>query len=339
MRACGIARRAALIAGIIATLLVSAAAAAAATATSSPTAYASQLVQFLNQAREQSGVPALTLAAGTAEVAQGWSGHLAAAGSLSHNPNLVAELSSHGSANWHAIGENVGTGPSDDPRALFDAYMNSTPHRENILNVRYRFLGVGVVFSDGRAWNTLDFVDSYSPVGAGAAVPDSKPTLTVAPKALASTSSSTSGTDRSALRPPPPLAPRAAVGHQEATSIAAALPRSDALERLHRAFEVRLASLEGATLLSPAPRSSPWPKLAAGLLVFASGIATLSELLARRRSRPVLAPAPVFLTPEAQQVVARAGSSSPHPRGVLVTRSAGTAVDRLRRTDDRAAAA
>jgi hypothetical protein len=123
--------------------------------------YASRLVQLVNQARQQNGLPSLIVASGTSEVAAAWTAHLDATRSLSHNPDLAHQLETHGSPDWTTYGENVGEGPSDDPNALFKAYMNSTEHRDNILNAKYRYTGVAVVLDGSTAWNTFDFVDTY----------------------------------------------------------------------------------------------------------------------------------------------------------------------------------
>jgi uncharacterized protein YkwD/mRNA-degrading endonuclease toxin of MazEF toxin-antitoxin module len=133
-----------------------------AAASYSPASYGARVVALVNQARADQGLAALTVTSGTSTVATGWSDHLAAARALSHNPNLKAQLESHGSPNWTIYGENVGEAPTTSPDALFNAYMKSPEHRANILETRYRFVGVGVVFGGSNAWNTLDFVDSYA---------------------------------------------------------------------------------------------------------------------------------------------------------------------------------
>jgi hypothetical protein len=131
-------------------------------ASTTPSSYGSQLVALINQARSQHGVPALTVTDGTSEVATSWTEQLAAARALSHNPNLQSDLESHGSPNWTSYAENVGNASSSSATQLFNAYMNSAEHRANILSSSFRYLGVGVVFTGSTAWNTLDFVDSYS---------------------------------------------------------------------------------------------------------------------------------------------------------------------------------
>jgi uncharacterized protein YkwD len=136
-------------------------AAPAAHAEASPSAFGSRLAQLINSARADHGLAPLTVTSGTSTVATNWTSHLAAAGSLSHNPDLASQLETHGSPNWRSYGENVGEGPTSDARTLFDAYMNSPEHRANILGSSYRYLGIGVVYRGSTAWNTLDFVDQY----------------------------------------------------------------------------------------------------------------------------------------------------------------------------------
>lgn len=146
------------LASVTATVIV---AAPSASAESTSSAFTSRLVTLVNEARAQHGLRALTVASGTTTVAAGWSSHMAATGTLAHNPNLQSELESHGSPNWTTYGENVGEGPTSSADQLFTAYMNSPEHRANILGSGYRYLGIATTFSGGLAWNTMDFVDQY----------------------------------------------------------------------------------------------------------------------------------------------------------------------------------
>jgi len=155
------------------TLLATSAQAAATSST-----FATKLVDLINTARGQHGLSALMVTSGTSTVAGSWTEHLAAAQALSHNPNLAAQLETHGSANWTAYGENVGVGPTSSAQTLFDAYMNSPEHRANILGASYRYLGIGVVFTGSRAWNTLDFVDHYQSTTRTTSTTTTKPATT-----------------------------------------------------------------------------------------------------------------------------------------------------------------
>jgi uncharacterized protein YkwD len=120
------------------------------------------LVADINSARRNAGLRPLTVVAGATDVARRWSWKMAKGQSLLHNPSLVSNLEHAGSRAWTMIAENVGMGPAGDPEALFNAYMNSAPHRANILDGSSRFLGVGTVERGGISWNTLDFTNAYN---------------------------------------------------------------------------------------------------------------------------------------------------------------------------------
>jgi uncharacterized protein YkwD len=149
--------------GLVAIALATTAGVQASSYTS--TSYALRLLALVNGAREQHGLEDLALASGTESVAAAWTQHLAGARILAHNPQLAHELATHGSHSWRTYGENVGVGSADDPDGLFTAYMNSPEHRANILTGAYRFVGVWVVLTGSRAWNTFDFVDVYGDEG------------------------------------------------------------------------------------------------------------------------------------------------------------------------------
>jgi uncharacterized protein YkwD len=124
--------------------------------------YEATLVIDINRTRAAHGLRSLVVVAGASDVARRWSWHLAGAQALSHNPSLVSNLEHAGSSAWTMIAENVGTSSAANPGALFTAYMNSAPHRANILDPDARYVGVGVVQRGSAAWNTLDFTNAYS---------------------------------------------------------------------------------------------------------------------------------------------------------------------------------
>jgi uncharacterized protein YkwD len=124
--------------------------------------YEASLVADVNRARASHGLHGLVVVAGATDVARRWSWRLASAQALSHNPSLVANIQSAGSSAWTMIAENVGDASATNPGALFTAYMNSAPHRANILDPSARYLGIGVVQHGSLAWNTMDFTNAYS---------------------------------------------------------------------------------------------------------------------------------------------------------------------------------
>jgi uncharacterized protein YkwD len=94
-------------------------------------------------------------------VAHHWAEHLAHAGVLEHNPQLTKELSVQ-CPRWTAIGENVGVVNEAGEGDLFAAYMASPEHRANILDRRYRQVGIAsvkVTTASGQVqeWDVMDF--------------------------------------------------------------------------------------------------------------------------------------------------------------------------------------
>lgn len=106
---------------------------------------------LVNQSRSDAGLPALQHDNTAKKKAQSWAEHLAAKGSLSHS-NLASGMDD----GWKAIGENVGYGSSIDH--VHTQYMNSTGHRNNILNPGYTHLGTGVAQGNGRTYTVHVFV-------------------------------------------------------------------------------------------------------------------------------------------------------------------------------------
>ncbi len=107
----------------------------------------------INAIRANHGVKPLVQGHGLQRKADAWAEELARSGVLRHNPDI-------GDYRWcyRAMGENVGYGP--DWRTIKRAYMDSPPHRANILDRDYDRLGIGTArSSDGRVWNVLVFRD------------------------------------------------------------------------------------------------------------------------------------------------------------------------------------
>lgn len=124
--------------------------------------YEAALITDINRTRGAHGLRSLIVVPGATDVARRWSWHLASVQTLSHNPYLVSNLEHSGSSAWTMISENVGTASATSPGTLFTAYMNSAPHRANILDPSAVYVGVGVVQRGVAAWNTLDFTNAYS---------------------------------------------------------------------------------------------------------------------------------------------------------------------------------
>lgn len=123
-------------------------------ASAAPAGASSEAYDFLsrvNASRQAHGLKPLTMKADLVDVAYNWTKHMAANNSLAHNPNLTSQVK-----NWQAVGENVGVGPT--VKDIEDAFMNSTHHRENILDSSFTEVGIATVRdSKGQLWVTQDF--------------------------------------------------------------------------------------------------------------------------------------------------------------------------------------
>lgn len=133
----------------------SAAAAAPASATTTFTRSASEarMGLLINRARWAAGRSGLAYSVLLSRRARAHSALMASTGGIFHTTNLAAVFSGF---SWTIGGENVGMGPSMD--ALHAAFMASLHHRENNLDRRFHRFGIGVVWKNGVAFVTVDFL-------------------------------------------------------------------------------------------------------------------------------------------------------------------------------------
>jgi hypothetical protein len=135
---------------------------------------ASSFVADINAARTSHGLRAYATSSELSAVAYGQARRMAAAQKLYHNPGLASQVSS-----WRYVGENVGYGP--DVSTLMTAFMNSAPHRANILDHQYTQVGVGAVTVNGTIWVSMVFREplyASSPAPAPHATKTTKPATT-----------------------------------------------------------------------------------------------------------------------------------------------------------------
>lgn len=83
--------------------------------------------------------------------AQAWADRLASQNTLYHS-NLTDGISGC----WRSLGENVGYGGSI--AQVENTYMNSPPHRANILSSNYRDVGTGVAWNGNRVFTVQEFM-------------------------------------------------------------------------------------------------------------------------------------------------------------------------------------
>jgi hypothetical protein len=148
-------RRVVALALLAATLTAGALIPATAAGAGTPSEDEYSFLQKINYERVGRGLAPVVSDTELNPTARTWSQHMASQNVLSHDPNLVATVSSIEPA-WRGVAENVGYGYSVS--GLHDAFMASSGHRANILNGSYNRIGIGVVHSGGRIWVTVRFL-------------------------------------------------------------------------------------------------------------------------------------------------------------------------------------
>jgi uncharacterized protein YkwD len=114
--------------------------------------------RLMNAARERAGLPRLSLDPEASKVARKHTTEMVEKDLLHHTPSssLIRRVT-----RWEILGENVGVGGTVD--SLHQAFMDSPPHRANILYSRFRHVGIGVKKRDGKMWVTVILENRLDP--------------------------------------------------------------------------------------------------------------------------------------------------------------------------------
>lgn len=161
-RRLALAMRALLIAALAATFV----AAPTSAATSAAEAEA-MIVGWVNAARADRGLAPLRTDSDLIAIAGLRASRMASANVMNHTVggDLAAQLKWYG-VRWYRYGENVGYSSAgwtvDAARALYRAWMNSSPHRANLLSSRFNYVGVGLALrsSNSRTFGAVVFTES-----------------------------------------------------------------------------------------------------------------------------------------------------------------------------------
>ena len=105
----------------------------------------------VNTDRAAAGLGALSRNAALDAVAAAWAAQMGAAGVLSHNPSVTAQVP----AGSTLTGENVAYGQPTGT-AMEAAWLASAPHRANILG-DYTDIGIAFVTAGGTTWGVQVF--------------------------------------------------------------------------------------------------------------------------------------------------------------------------------------
>jgi hypothetical protein len=118
-----------------------------------------QLFDQLNHSRQEAGLPPLQWDERLAKAAREHTARMVGANELGHvlkSEASVADRIAEAGVHFDRSGENVGY--DTDFNDLHQSWMNSPPHRENILSPNYNMVGIGVGRTDSGLWyGTQDF--------------------------------------------------------------------------------------------------------------------------------------------------------------------------------------
>ena len=191
-------------------------------------------VAMINNLRTAHGLNALAVDSHLTSQARHWADVMAADDQLKHAGDLSAGMA----PGWDLLGENVGVHTIHDLNALFQAFVASPHHLENLLDPRFEYVGVGVTITpSGKVWTTHRFMSVPTP--APAPPPAPAPT---APPAPATT----------APPPPPPPAPTPAAAPAPTTA-----PRPTEPPPAPTTRSAAPAPTTTTTTTAPAPTPTP----------------------------------------------------------------------------------
>jgi len=122
-----------------------------------PAGIESQVLQIVNQERQKLGRGTLRLHSQLACSSRTHNLTQVARGSLTHD-RMVEHIEQAGYTGWSALGQNSAYNYSSSAAGVMNLWMGSSGHRNNILNDRYRDLGVSCLRSaSGRYFWVQDF--------------------------------------------------------------------------------------------------------------------------------------------------------------------------------------
>jgi uncharacterized protein YkwD len=109
------------------------------------------IVDLTNHVRAEAGVPTLNASPALSEAAQLHSDDMARLDQMQHDlPGVplatLPDRAAYVHYDYQLVGENIAYNQAD-PASVVAAWMNSPPHRENMLDAQFTDIGVGI------AWN------------------------------------------------------------------------------------------------------------------------------------------------------------------------------------------
>jgi uncharacterized protein YkwD len=114
-------------------------------------------VRHNNHRHNHVDAPALENRTCLKEIARAWAKHLAQSSEFEHNPNLAQQVNNKCSFQWAMLGENIAKGSSEQD--IFQAWLQSSGHHENIDRQRFRRVGIGAYRDGDTLWMVVNFAD------------------------------------------------------------------------------------------------------------------------------------------------------------------------------------
>ena len=131
-------------------------------------AYELRTYELHNQTRASNGLATLCVHRALTQAAQYHSQEMIDKGYFDHNSydgeSFSARLERFGYDSYEEVGENIawGSGTNAYPDSIFQIWMNSSEHQENILSPNYREVGIGTATGECEGYSgctmyTVDF--------------------------------------------------------------------------------------------------------------------------------------------------------------------------------------
>ncbi|HEY9729906.1 MAG TPA: CAP domain-containing protein [Chroococcales cyanobacterium] len=128
--------------------------------------YSLQLLSLINAERQKVGAPPLRTNLQLTQAALGQSQDMATNNFFSHTGSNGSEFSDRISTtgyDWSAVAENIAAGQST-PTAVVRSWLNSPPHKQNMLNPQYTEVGFGYAYnsqSSNKTYWTAEFAKPF----------------------------------------------------------------------------------------------------------------------------------------------------------------------------------
>ena len=124
------------------------------------TAEEARMVELVNRARNDAGLPSLYIEQQLTDFARSYSSEMIQYNFFGHvspvSGTLQQRIAARGITGWTLAGENIAKAPNVD--VAFQALMNSASHRANIMRPEFNCIGVGVVRGPDGLYITQEFM-------------------------------------------------------------------------------------------------------------------------------------------------------------------------------------